>query len=795
MPFAFCHHFGPYPIAALQHELLLEPCRFNSVAVVKVPDGHGATRTSATRGTAKETTKRRWLVFVDKRRGLLGRKLLHCPTRAEPPPGRRRSYQTVAPLPASNIASGTTTLDWKSASSLTGTAELPPGHSSQHAAQVAPEQLKTHEHSDVQVGFKLNRDDENRPGSSSSRRRSLPMLKGNRVAQGKNNKAEGCRLEDGTTTCGLDDEGSTVKSTGEVSLDVGIKDMGGARFACRSSGLAMEEPAPSMVVGTCEKTKSDFSHNDAAAVPAASAIPEAQSPKGCSDGDEDKEGSVEIMLRGLNRPFLVAAGADNKGGGVFFVDHTPPADTAHNVNKTAIASVTVEKSNTSPLDQTTRGENINRTRAYRSLNCPTAAQTCQLRFLRWGAGQAITLVENLCNPIGMCIRSSDSSVFVLEEVWPRRQCDSSDHDQDRHRGGPQQRLNRGHQRHRVCRLDGARLSAWLVTEAKRSLADSELRTRYGPARVTKNQLTGQESGAMATLADHMISLDDDQSVTDWDDSSGISNDGGFDRHGVIRGVPVSSGGAPSKEHSSYRPVRCRRRQAVVDFVEVLELLPTSTDQRDDDRHLEQPIDLCVLTDGTIVLAFARPAPLHDGASVTERQGVIRAFPEAKSIKNPEREITDAALSANALVTTTPDAASGLGYNVDDALEYNFHDGWLVAEGLPVITGLAAGGGGAVYLSFRGARHDGVVTAIGSLSTSQRRRNSLVDPRREDFRGRVDSSRKGAAASAIGRSSPSGQAHANAGERNGGGGAHSGGGFVRVASGFASSLAVDDDMNL
>lgn len=779
LPVVCCCVYCPPPVAAAQHELLLESCGFNSIAVVKVPQGHGATRTSPTHSTAKETAKRRWLVFVDKRRGLLGRKLLACPTRADPPPGRRRSYQTGASVPASNAASDASVLDWKSASSLTGAAELPPGHSSQRAAQVPSAQLKTQEHPDRQAGFKLNRYDQKRSGS---RRRSLPMFTGKRVALEKSDQAEGCRLEHGTITSGLNVEGSTAKSPEEAGSDQGIKKMGEARHVCQPSRLIVEESAPSTVSGISKKTKSDFSHNDAAAVPAASAIPEAQSPKGCIDEDEDREGSVEILLRGLNRPFLVAAAAGDEGGGVFFVDHTPPAVTADNVRKTATPSATAGKSSTSRLNQTTRGENINRTRAHSSVNCRTAAQTCQLRFLPWGAGQAIT-VENLCNPIGLCVTNSDLSVFVLEKVWPRRKCNSSDQGHDRQGGGLQQRQSSGHKRHRVRRLDGARLSAWLANEAKKNSADSELRTRGGPARGTNNQRTGQELGAMTACAHHKISPDDDQSETDWDDSSGTSDDGDFDRR-VIRGVPASSVGARPKELSSCRRARFRRRQAVVDFVEVLELLPSSTDQRDDDHHHEQPVDLCVLTDETIVLAFARPAPLHDGASVTECQGVIRAFPVA--------ERTDGAISAK---KTMPDATSGLGYHVDDSLEYNVDDSWLVAEGLPVVTGLAAGGGGAVYLSFRGARHDGVVTAIGSLSTSQRRCSFMVDPRREDFRRSVGGSRNGARASTIGRSSPSGRTHANARERNGGGGAHGGGGFVRVASGFASSLAVDDDMNL
>lgn len=752
--------FVSHPVAVLQHEILLEQCGFNSIAIAQAPEGYGATRSGATDSTEKEKIKRRWLIFVDKRRGLLGRKLLACRTRADPPPGRRRSYQTGTPLPASTTVSGTSILDWQT-TSLTGAPELPSGHSSRHAARVATAQLKTLQHPDLHLGFKVPSDDDD---NRSRRRRTLPILKGNRSAQEDNNKVEGRSLEDDTITSGLDVEGSTLKPPEREGLDDDKLNMGRARLVAHSSGAAL-----SKISGVSKETKGGFSHQDAAA--AAAALPEAQSREGCIDEDEEKQRAVEILLRGLNRPSLVAAAASGKGGGVFFIDCTPPAATV--------------KSNTRTLDKTTRGEKINGTLAFNCVNCPTAAQTWQLRFLRWGAGQAITLVNYLCNPIGLCIRSSDLSVFVLEQVWPRRQR-NNDHGQDRHRGGSKRCLNRKQKRYRVCRLDGARLSAWLANEAKRNSAGSEPCMNNRPERGTMTQRVAQESGAMTSSADRTSCSDDDQSETDWDNSSGTSDDGCFDRH-VVQDLPVSSSGAPSKKCSSYRSARSRRGQACVGFVEVLDLLAPSTDQQDDNRHPEKPVDLCVLTDGTIVLAFARPAPLHDGASVTQNQSVIRAFPTADRNNRTERS-TDVASSTDNLVKI-PVVASGPGYNVDDPLVYNFNDSWLVAEGLPVVTGLAAGGGGAVYVSFRGARHDGIVTAIGSLPTSRPRCRLLVDTRRDKFR--VGAAR----ASPTGGASSSGRNHADASEKNGGGGAHSGGNLVRIASGFASALTVDDDMNL
>eukprot|EP00903_Cladosiphon_okamuranus_P015234 g14080.t1 len=122
--------------------------------------------------------------------------------------------------------------------------------------------------------------------------------------------------------------------------------------------------------------------------------------------------------------------------------------------------------------------------------------------------------------------------------------------------------------------------------------------------------------------------------------------------------------------------------------------------------------------------------------------------------------------------------------------YDVEDSWLVAEGLPVVTGIAAGGVSAVYLSLCGARHDGAVTAVGALSTTQRRRSRLrTDDPREHLRGRAENQK--------GRGEPPAvQETMLTRGSNGSGGIHrSGGSFVRIASGFAAVLAVDDDMNL
>ncbi|CBJ48361.1 kinesin motor protein-related [Ectocarpus siliculosus] len=121
--------------------------------------------------------------------------------------------------------------------------------------------------------------------------------------------------------------------------------------------------------------------------------------------------------------------------------------------------------------------------------------------------------------------------------------------------------------------------------------------------------------------------------------------------------------------------------------------------------------------------------------------------------------------------------------------YSTEDSWLVAEGLPVITGLVAGAGGAIYMSLCGASHDGTVTSIGSLSTRKRCRVPQVDPRREDFRSRTACEKRERASSA-GRDK-----HAGATWGDGVGISHSEGKLARISSGFAATLAVDDDMNL
>lgn len=512
---------------------------------------------------------------------------------------------------------------------------------------------------------------------------------------------------------------------------------------------------------------------------AAPSVPEVQ-PLDRSIGDDKHEGdggAVEILLHGLSRPFLVAAAAGGKSLGVFFVDH---ATTSDNSGKTTTTAAAVS-SQLRTLDETERGESQHRPPASPSTNRSDVGRMGRLRFLRWGAEQPVTLVEDLRNPVALCVSSSDSSVFVLEEVLERKRCEDDDDHRDRDRDRPQQHPPRTKERYRVCRLDGARLCAWFTNEAARrsAVSGSDFATphkRNGQADNGSIELNaGGECRPLGCAADDTILLDD-ESETEWETSSN-SDGGDFDkrRH---RGVSRSSVGARLNENRPGSAVHTRGRRRAVSFAQVLEMPSASARaKRKESHHPEKPVDMCVLTDGTIIVAFSRSAPLHGGTSIAESQGVLRAFPAADSARRKGLGNVGTALSSVGRV-----ADEYAGHDVDDS--------WLVAEGLPVITGLAAGAGDAVYLSLCGARHDGAVTAIGALSTRQRRSLVRNGGPRKDLRSRTHSP-KGHGELPTGR----GNKLATGGGKYSGGVHRSDEGFVRIASGFATALAVDEDTNL
>lgn len=502
--------------------------------------------------------------------------------------------------------------------------------------------------------------------------------------------------------------------------------------------------------------------------------------------ESPKEGAVKILLRGLNQPSLVAAAAGGNHQGVFFVDQTSPATALEKGVATAAAAVEPQAY---AVDHSVEEKN-NPTPATAVTNRRTAGQAWQLRFLRWGSDEPITLVGNLCNPVALCVSSVDSSVFVLEAVWERQRCDKDDdRGRHRHRAGTQRQPRPRKRRYRVCRLDGARLSTWLSSEERKSSAAR--RSESPKASKSKRSVGSSRVTSDASSAGSM-SFAEDESETDWETSSSGKSDGDDFPERDDHGVDGSSIGACIKRTWSGSRTRPRWRRGVVSVVEVLDIPPSLTQKNGGDRHPEQPVDLCILADGTIVVAFSREAPLHDGASIAESQGVIRAFPAADRTTRARLVGADTAPPANATaetpVTTPAPLSKPYGYHADDS--------WLVAEGLPVVNGLAAGGGDAIYLSLCGARHDGAVTAIGCVSAKLRRFPSHAGMWWEGSKGGKGNRKGSDASSALEAVPTGGRNNRHVDGRNGDGDARSKAqNFVRVVSGFAAAVAVDEDMNL
>ena len=672
---------------------------------------------------------------MDKRRGLLGRTALACPSKFYPPPRRRRSYQYTQPALG---ASGTPDL------SITRLAienpDLPLRHGDQRAVQfAATTRAKFHQ---------------------KGRRPSLPLL----------TYAVGNTVE---TTTGLvlasdSDNQSSEQRKGD-----------GGKYPC-GEGFGSSSPP------RAEDRSDTVDIHDATVERGAQPL-----RQDGVRGESLQEGAVKVLLRGLNQPFLVAAADGGTAQGVFFVDQGSPVIALDKSVATTAAAVV--ESQACAVDLTV-GEINNRIRATAFRNRRTAGQTWRLRFLRWGAEEPITLVGGLCNPIALCVGRADSSVFVLEAVQERQQC-NNDRGRHRHRGGKQQQLRPRKRRYRVCRLDGTSLSTWLSNEERtnstvRGDQSAKAAKNNGPVGISRVRLGEERSGPLEASPAGFTGCTDYESDTEWETSSANSNGDDIDprRDRGVDGSPIRTRVTQSSPGS---PVRSARRRGVVDVVEILELPSSSTKEGDAEGHPEQPVDLCVLADGTIVVAFSRAAPLHGGASISKSQGVVRAFPAADRIRSTGLGGTDTAPAMS-----TPDKAFVAAPGPPSKLVYDADDGWLVAEGLPVVSGLVAGGGDAVYLSLCGAGHDGAVTAIGSLSAKLRPPSLKVDTRREGVRGGKESGKGGGASLVLGAAPVAGLNRTHVDGCNGGGGSHtSGQSIVPLVSGFAAAVAVDSDLNL
>lgn len=710
--------FVSNPPLVQQHETLIKPCGFTNIAVVHASASAGVSTVGNAVANVDNGSKRRWLIFVDKKRGILGRTVVACPAQEDPPPGRRRSHNLVSrstPGTSGRFISG------REAAFLSGAVHLPlASDDRQNLVQSTTVAPGAQSQRPSELILHACRDD-NYPRV----RRSLPLLTDG--AAGNAGTAALSALVEEVNTGGLGKHNAgkgalSPKPVRSAIIDDGRRDVRGCVPGGQSPGANSEG---------AEKTGG--------------------SSVTAGIGGQNNGANVEILLDGLIKPSLVAAPARGSKG-VVFIDQ-PPSAASTAEGSTAMAKVAEGLHYTCADSPTDCGHKGQKPQASSHFNVQTAAQSWQLRFLRWGAGEAITLIENLYNPIALCVGTSDSSVFVLEEVQTKRRP-----------------LHRRKKRYRVSRLEGSRFSEWSDRgETKELLAASanqgaKIRNHKNPVGVSAGGLT----------------CPDIESETDWDSSSTNTASSGSVEHGDQNTGGSSIEACTVKEASRRSTSQPRLRRSVKELVEVLNFSSSSALRRDFHRPSEHPVDMCVLRDGTIIIAYSRAAPLHDGVSIAESQGVLRTFPAHDNAGTPGRSGAREASSLDAMEMTVPETSAKL----SEPSVYSDDDGWLVAEGLPVITGLVAGGGDAVYLSLCGARHDGAVTAIGSLST-RRPRPLRVDTRREDFRGRTKIER---AAKQVGD-----EACANTGDNSDG--AHGRGQFVRVASGYAAALTVDDKMNL
>ncbi|CAM9316912.1 unnamed protein product, partial [Scytosiphon promiscuus] len=702
----------------IQHEILVEPCGYSNIAIVRASETvHTAVATGAAASNTGHKSKERWLIFVDKKRGLLGRTVVTCPVQDDTHPGRRRSLGLSArPTPP---AVSSKSLSGRELAIIPRAVDLPQvsggGHDVVQCRTIAPEVQSGRPSRNAVPGL--------RDGAHSKRRISLPLLTEN--AEDKSSAAAWSASAHEGIISGVGEHGivkgaATLKPIYGTGVDDGQRTVGGSWQGGDSFGV---------IAGSEEETGSSFI---------------------TADIEGSKGSNAEILLNGLRSPCFVAVPVRGSKG-VFFIDQAPLTSAGQSSSLSATTAADGPPG-THTGNQTLCGERSQQTRA----------QSWQLRFLCWGAEQAITLVEDLHNPIAMCVGGSDSSVFVLEEMHERRP------------------LHRGNKRYTVSRLVGSCFSEWFNNGeiSNNFVASSRQPTTHNHEKRTRKDSSEPRAQLRYTapsVSSTELTFDESESETDWDSSSTISEISGLVEH-RNQDMNASSIGACAVKKKSHRPTnRSRSRRTGLALVEVLEF---SSLARDGDRSPEHPVDLCVLREGTIVVALSRSAPLHDGVSIAESHGVLRAFPAHDEAKTPGYTDTRETSSMHVAEQTLAET-SGTSYKYP---VYFDGDGWVVAEGLPVITGLAAGGGDAVYLSFCGARHDGAVTAIGSLSI---RRSCSLRVRRDDFRGRTQIGSGGEAVES--------EPHARGG--NNVQRVQSRGKFVRIASGYAAAVTVDDKMNL
>lgn len=689
-----------------QHGTLLQRCNFTSIAVVRPP---WPSSDSTTSGDTLERQKgKRWLVWLDKHRGLLGRTSFSCPILAASSPTRRRTIHDAGyrlPTTGEDQARCERGGRPKSERQISfvdhPSASIPAACASAALTTTAIATTVGDEHTSGQHGVRVKR---SKDGSAA-----LLVVK---------------------TSCVKD----------------GIRPYRDA-----------QPNQQQLQKGVARTIPRDAPRKEATVAPSSRSNAE-----DCAD---------TILVRSLNKPIGVAGvpGAGQSSKGVFFIDHD-----------NAVGEPGPDRKPTH-LNPTGYDDG--------SGKAEPASRTGRLRLLQWGAHGAVTVANRLCNPTAFCV-NANSSVFILEEVYRLPHV--------RGRGDRRVQYHRRERRHRVCLLRGDLFSAWLENQGPSLLAGEERDTVGWRRGTPPNGLTPESQGDILEERIRPNSIvrasenpEDEGSQTDWECSDTASSDGSDDEANEIIG---SQGRAADTSTGS-----CGRRRGMIDLVEVFEL-PLPAARKGGGRYThEHPVDLCVLSDLSVVVAFSRFSPLHDGAAVAVGEGLVRAFPATCRGKNEATQHFAGSINTDDHGFDSPALCSTMGKSAACTFSptYDVHDSWLVAEGLPVITSISAAcEKSAVYVSFCGAmRQDGTVTAVGCLPI--RRRGQPAVPRNETS----NSEKAGPRAAA--RNPRSEEEHSTRSlaeayalrDGNIRKGCYRGRRLQRIVTGFAAALTVDEGMNL
>lgn len=367
--------------------------------------------------------------------------------------------------------------------------------------------------------------------------------------------------------------------------------------------------------------------------------------------------------------------------------------------------------------------------AVSGVSCPPEPRG-RLSFFPWGAREAMTLAEGLCKPVALSV-TKDLDLFIVE-------C-SHEEAID----GPRDRVHELRKRqYRVCFWDGSCVSEFLASHEQHNISSVDGKTHSSVEDASgtgKNKLSRDTHGSHGAAFDDAMASEASErsSETEWE-ACGYSSD------------------------ETTRLPSAGTRRCLLDPTEMFPLQPPGAEG----QPPEVPVAICVLPDDTVVIAFCRLAPLHSGPTVSRAQGVVRAFPRTQHKLKPSAESRVAAA-----------------HSFYRPRIYDPGDCFLVRDGLPVITDIAANARGSVFVALCGAEHTGAVIAVGSLAIAStpcasRGRDSW------DMRG-ARTEREMLAV----RSMPCRRGSPSDGVTNGAGS------FVPIVSGFATALSVDDTDNV